>query len=792
MNSTRLRRALNATASHLCHLVMCLFLGLSLAAAEPRDPMPFAVPARWEDAAEILSPSAIQLGGFLGARVAANEKNRLLEVDTGPLLAGFQHKPGVHPWIGEHIGKWMHAATLAWAYTGDTALRAKLDAAARALVEAQEPDGYLGTYTPDKRFGLYPEADWDVWSHKYNLMGLLTYYQYTGNPAALAACRKMGDLLIATFGPGRKSILAAGTHMGMAATSVLEPMVLLYRLSGDPRYLEFARYLVRAWDEPNGPRIIHDLLTANAVNRTANAKAYEMLSNLVGLCELARVTGDRSLLVPVLHAWDDIVTRRLYVTGSASQSEHFHDDYRLPNQMSANVAETCVTVTWLQLNSQLMRLTGEARFGDELERTLYNHLAAAQRPDGAQWCYFTSLEGTKPYGPGINCCVSSGPRGMALAPQQAYFKYHTAGHEGLIVNLFDPGAVTTRLDGHEVTIRQETGFPRQGGALLRVSTARPATFGLRLRAPRWALPVALAINGRAVRPVTVTPGWAELPARQWHNGDRVSIDYNLSARIIVGDHGNAGAVALGWGPFILAYDAKLNPPLPRAALGLVSLPDQPACRLEPGEALRFATRLRTPAQPAGVPATLEPFADAGSDGGYYRVWLRAPDAPLATDESLLAAGRESRSREGNVQGSITDDDPNSFVVTFDGQPAREDWYAVTLDTPVTVARVTFMHGGTFHDGGWFDTSAGKPRLEVQRAPNGPWEAVGDLTAYPPTTATAAGSLRPGQAITQRLAAPLKVYGVRVVGAPASGDNPNQAFSSCAELQAFGPGPSAPR
>ncbi len=122
----------------------------------------------------------------------------------------------------------MHAATLAWAYTGDDSLRKKLDYAAEELTKAQEADGYLGTYTPDKRFGLYPEADWDVWSHKYCLMGLLTYHRFTGNAAALDACRKVGDLLIRTFGPGpgQKSIIDAGTHVGMAATSVLEPLVL--------------------------------------------------------------------------------------------------------------------------------------------------------------------------------------------------------------------------------------------------------------------------------------------------------------------------------------------------------------------------------------------------------------------------------------------------------------------------------------------------------------------------------------------------------------------------------------
>ena len=95
----------------------------------------------------------------------------------------------------------------------------------------------------------------------------------------------------------------------------------------------------------------------------------------------------------------------------------------------------------------------------ELERTFFNHLAAAQRPDGAEWCYYTALEGTKPYGPGINCCVSSGPRGMALVPQQAYFKKSAGSEQAdvLVVNLIGPSEVTLPLDDCPVRVEQQNG-----------------------------------------------------------------------------------------------------------------------------------------------------------------------------------------------------------------------------------------------------------------------------------------------------------------------------------------------
>jgi uncharacterized protein len=592
-----------------------------LVAGDTREPLPFRAPARWKDTAELLPPSDLEVDGWLGARIMANATNRLLTVDTEPLLAGYRKKPGVHPWIGEHVGKWMHAATLAWAYTGDPRLRAKLDSVAADLIASQEPDGYLGTYVPAQRFGLYEGADWDVWSHKYNLMGLLTYYQYTGNEPALAACRKMGDLLIRTFAPGKKSILSAGTHMGMAATSVLEPIVLLYRNTGDERYLDFARSIVQSWEEPNGPRIIHALLTEKQVNKTANAKAYEMLSNLVGLCELARATGDRSLLDPVLNAWQDIVGKRLYITGSASQGEHFHGDYDLPNQTDAHVAETCVTVTWIQLNLQLLRLTGDAKFANELEKTLYNHLAAAQNPRGDDWCYFTPLQGQKPYDSEITCCHSSGPRGMALAPFEAYLTEQTGGTDALLVSTFETSSARVKFGGKEVKVEQRSRFPFAGGSELIVEPSQPARFAIFIRTAPWLGPLELKVNNKIV-PCAVQNGWAVIPKRRWSSGDRVAIDFTLDPRVVSGTHHNKGLAALEWGPFVLAYDAALNPALAPATIRLAG--DKPP-RLAPGGGpLQFLADVDSPKSSGPQTAVFVPFADAGSTGGDYQVWLPAP------------------------------------------------------------------------------------------------------------------------------------------------------------------------
>ncbi len=441
-----------------------------------------------------------------------------------------------------------------------------------------------------------------------------------------------------------------------------------------------------------------------------------------------------------------------------------------------------MTVTWIQLNSQLLRLTGDARYGDELERAYYNHLSAAQRPDGAMWCYFTALEGTKPYGPGINCCVSSGPRGMALTPQVTFLKFRTNGVESLAVNFFESAEITTTLGGQKVTVDVQSEFPRKGAMTLTVKTEKPATFGLRVRSPQWAEPLKVRANGSEV--VGPRGGWTTMPARRWKNGDRVSVTFNLPARLIVGEHTNEGRAALAWGPIVLAYDEGKNSGLPSSPfLGLTE--SQSAFALKSATPLTFEAKVVSARDKEPKTAVFVPFAEAGSDGSRYRIWLRAPGAKLPENASLFAFARESRSRQGNVVGDISDGDFRSFVVTFDGTARDEDWFAVSLDEPVAIRRIVYAHGRTFHDGGWFDASAGKPRVQVQRTKGGAWETIGTLDDYPTTTATDSKGLKEGQSFTLRLKESIKAVAIRVIGKPACGDNPRQAFSSCAELQGFG-------
>jgi uncharacterized protein len=752
-------------------------------------------------------PGAVEVGGVLGERLRAHRVGRVLEVDEDVLLGGFRERPGSHPWIGEHVGKWLHGASLLWLLRPEHELREKLDRVARGLMATQGDDGYLGTYVPGKRLGLYPgeawdgtswhESDWDVWVHKYCLIGLLSYHGISGDEGALAACRGVGDLLASEF-PDRRSILIAGTHHGMAPTSVLEPMVLLYRVTGERRYLDFARYIVRSWDEAEGPRILSAMLREKTVLAVGNRKAYEMLSNYVGLCELYRATGTPEYLEAARYAWEDVNARRLYLTGGSSAGEHFQPDGQLPNQESAHIQETCVTTTWIQLSWQLLRLTGEEKYAAALERTLFNQVLGAQKPDGSGFGYYIPLEGRKPFRPdapgsrGMDCCNSSGPRALGLAPTFL----GTVDADGFRINTFAPARWRVTIGDLPVTVTLESRFPSDGVGTVAVDPEREEAFVLRLRIPGWTEGPRVLVGEEIL---SAEPGSYLSIRRVWRRGDVVRFTFPFEPTVHRGSGSNEGRVAVTAGPLVLALDEADNPGIriPRhvalagetaevlafesqPAAGKWSWPDQVSwtCNMidltaaAQGKESRFRGRLR-------------PFLDAGSwIATPYAVWLRAPGGTIEGEAmGPFSFGRELYSREGNVNGSIADGDPATFRVTFDGKPQEEAFFGVAVDKPVLIRRAVYVAGNVFHDGGWFNADGGKPRFEVRKTGEGPWIEVAVFDDYPDATATDSMGIRPGARFTV-VFEPTQAVAIRVIGKPASGDNLGQSFASCAELMAF--------
>ncbi len=354
--------------------------------------------------------------GLFGERLTLCRERLLLAKDETALLAGFVRRPGSHPWIGEHVGKWLDAACCELERTRDARLAAKIERVVTMLRAAQEPDGYLGTYEPAARW-----SSWDVWVHKYVLLGLLAHHRATGDAASLDCARRVGELLVRTFHTGHGGSLdllspRVSTHAGMAAGSVLVAIVKLFRATGEERFLDFARFVARRLsDEEGGPRIGAGLRAGRGVHEIGNGKAYELLSCLCGFVDLSRVSGEREFAEAAKLAFDDVVRHQLYVTGGLSFEEHFRAPGTAPSV--GDVSETCALVTWMQLCVELFRFTGEQHFVAPFERAAWNHLLAAQRQDGSAFGYFTPLAGARRWRDDFNCCGSSGPRGLELVPQ---------------------------------------------------------------------------------------------------------------------------------------------------------------------------------------------------------------------------------------------------------------------------------------------------------------------------------------------------------------------------------------
>ena len=567
------------------------------------------------------------LQGYIGKRFTQNLEERLLKVDENGIMSGYLQRPGNHPWIGEHAGKYLEAACNVWKVTHDPGLKKQMDRMMYELVNSQLKDGYLGTYTPGNYW-----TSWDVWSHKYNLYGLLAYYTTTGYQPALEACERMGDLLCTTFGnkPGQRDIILSGEHVGMAATSVLDPMVELYKYTGEKKYLDFCYYILNAWEQKNGPKIISTLLAIGKVNKVANGKAYEMLSNLVGLIKLYRVTGNAKFLQPVLNAWQDIVTNRLYITGTSSSFEHFQDDNVLPATDKDDIGEGCVTVTWMQLNQNLLDITGELKYLEQIEKSIYNQLFGAENPESGCVSYYTPLIGKKPFSCDISCCTSSVPRGIALIP------YFTFGNVKKVptVMLYGPALykdnfITADKKNINLSVKIKGNFPEEGNTTITVSSSKAAFFPFALRVPSWCQSFIAKVGGKEYKG---TANQYVVIKRVWNPGDKIKISFNIPIQILSGGKSYAGQIAFQRGPQVLAFDSSLNTELLKRyqfesnqKLFVENAGNITKTDLLPkqwiGDQAYSVTITGSEKNGVKQQITLVPFADASQTGGAIKVWM---------------------------------------------------------------------------------------------------------------------------------------------------------------------------
>ena len=451
------------------------------------------------------------------ARIGAMITNTVMRKDAVALAAPFAQKDATWEWKTEFWGKHLQAAAPILTLTGDAGdFRANLAASVDALLAAQREDGYLGNYKEPCQEG------WDVWGIKYTLLGLLDYHAATGDERALAAARRLLDFLIAETGPnGKRRFISTGNFLGLASTSVLEPVVRLAKLTGETRYADFARMIVRqaGWD-PDGPQLIAKALdgvpvaerTAWRAQKMNGRKAYEMMSCYQGLADWWAFDGcqDTDLEKAIVRTGVDILENEINVIGSGTAMEFWYHGRVNQQRQFRWMNETCVTVTWMRLAAKLFDMTHESRWADALEQSFFNAWLGAIVPDATRFDSYPVLNGTRgPFnrqcGFETNCCNENGPRGF-LAYRNAAV---VVDKDDVYLNFFLAGTYGPSARRFEIA----SDWPNDGK--VRVTyRGEPATFALRRRIPRW-------INPK---------GGYETERRAWLPGDTLDFEIPLEPR----------------------------------------------------------------------------------------------------------------------------------------------------------------------------------------------------------------------------------------------------------------------
>lgn len=486
--------------------------------------------------------STTRLGGLLGDALEANLHGRLsrfIADEQSPAIAIFapahrdQNREG--DWYGEHAGKWLVAAARAAARSQDASLRARVLRVAEFLVGVQEPDGYLGTYAADRRFmqpqppklgtwdGAPSVRTWDIWTHAYLVLGLLEVHKQFDSPPCLAAACKIGDLCLQTLSQGGIDITDLGNHHGMSATVLLDPAVELFFVTGNDRYLELAKTVLHQADAHRELGLLRKALAGTDAAFIATGKAYQLAWNLVGLAKLYRATRQDEHRLAVEMLWQSIRDHHLTLGGGpwGGVAHRSRECFNPPGVFSPNgYVETCSTLAWMQLNRELLRISGEAKYAEEIERSAYNDLLAAQAPDGEDWCYYVFPNGKRVHTTYWRCCKSSGAMALEELPGVAFTQIddHT-----LAVNVHGPGEASFDIAGG-VKLVSLTSYPHRGEVRIRVAMHGHARFTVRVRIPSWAISPSLAVNGHAVDEAVEAGTFVAL-TRQWSDGDEIQAHF---------------------------------------------------------------------------------------------------------------------------------------------------------------------------------------------------------------------------------------------------------------------------
>ena len=503
-------------------------------------------------------------------------------------------KPGdpdpPHIFWDSDVAKWIEAASASLATHPDPELDALLDRVADKIARAQQPDGYLNTHyilvEPDRRWTNLRDCH-ELYCAGHLIEAAVVHYRATGKRILLDVLCRYADHIDAVFGR------AAGQMRGYCGHEEIElALVKLYRVTGEQRYLKLASYFVDErgtgnwWGAPQGSGCGHDHdhdhyydVEARARGedpRAFWAKTYAYMqahmpvreqSEVTGhavramylysaMADLANETGDAALLEACERLLDDLVLRRMYLTGGigpSASNEGFTEPYDLPDETA--YAETCAAVGLVFWAHRMLHFGGDGKYADVMERALYNGTISGVSLDGSRFFYVNPLASTGRHHRrewfDCACCPPNIARLIAGVGGYAY----SAGGRDAWVHLYMQSRARMKLGGADVAVRQVTRYPWEGAVRLEVACAEPVEFTLRLRIPGWCGSWRASVNG-VEQDLAPDRGYVAL-ARKWFTGDVVELELDMPVEFV---HANPnvpqmlGRVALQRGPIVYCLE----------------------------------------------------------------------------------------------------------------------------------------------------------------------------------------------------------------------------------------------
>jgi len=452
------------------------------------------------------------------------------------------------------VYKVLEGAAYTLAASRDAAVEKKVDEIIRYMAAAQQPNGYLNTYytlvDPDKKWTNLPKHH-ELYCAGHLIEAAVAYFKATGKRSLLDVAIRFTDLIDDLFRKQKKPGFAGHEEIELA-------LVKLYRLTGEERYWKLAEMFV---DRRGQERIKkQDYMQAHVpVREQTDIRGHAVRAMYLysSVADLAGLTGDPGYLNAMEQIWQNVVYKKMYLTGGIGSSRHnegFTEDYDLPNDTA--YCETCATIGMVLWNHRLNLLHGEGRFADVVERCLYNGLLSGVSLDGEKFFYPNPLasRGKHHRQPWYKCacCPTNIVR---FVPSLGGYIYART-DEGIWVNLYLSNEAQIKVAKTKVVVQQETQYPWSGQVKLTIEPDKKTTFSLNLRIPAWCRSASCTVNNKVVNVSRLQNGYFQI-TREWKKGDVVELVMIMKAERIVSRpevKANLGRVAFQRGPIVYCLE----------------------------------------------------------------------------------------------------------------------------------------------------------------------------------------------------------------------------------------------